>query len=76
MRKELTVDFIEELLNISTISGVVVESCRDNFESIVHKSPRIRKPISSENQRKYLIPRDLNQPKLNEFPIDHSIKKL
>ena len=51
------------LKNSSTIS-VVVENCSDNFESIIHKDPGIRKPNSSEDQRKNLISRGLNQPKL------------
>jgi hypothetical protein len=36
--KELTVDFTE-LLNISTISRIVVDSCSDDFESIIYKGP-------------------------------------
>lgn len=73
--KELTVDCTEELLNISATSGVVVENHSDDSESVVHKDPGIRKPISSENQRKYLISCGPNQPKLSVFPADPSISK-
>ena len=71
--KELTVDFTGELFNFSTINGVVAESCIDDFKSIVHKGLGIRKPISSENQRKYLISLGLYQPNLSVFPVNPSI---
>ena len=47
--KDLTIDFTEELHNISTVTGIVVESCSDNLESTVHKGLRIRMSISSKN---------------------------
>jgi hypothetical protein len=48
--KELTVDCTEEPFNISTSSGVLVKSYSDDFESIVHKGPGIRKLISSKTK--------------------------